>query len=793
MTEPGSVDLNSGEVGPLAGFRVVEVAGSVAAGYAARLLADLGACVLLVNRPASTTSDPTRSFRQLTGPFAAGLHETLDCNKQWMTATRETEWETLRRWADVVLLDEPVDRMTAPADWQALTPHLVTVMFSHFGTTGSRAGWRGSDLVDEAYGGGCQANGEPARAPLRAPAYVGEHEVGVGGALAALLGVIAARRDGRGQNVEVSAVDSWATIQTAIGLLEFIFQGRLTTRAGKRFGARYPYETLPCADGDVRLICVVGREWKRALAMMGEPEWARNPRYADRQENQRTHADELDELVKAWLAGYTRSELTEMALEYAVPWAPVLKLAEITDQPQLRSRGFVWFDGEHHLPGFPAHFSRTPVTLRHAADDGPASTLPALEARAELPVGKSDQPPLTGLRVIDLSWAWAGGTVGSVLADFGADVIKIESMSHLDPMRMGNPLLGGDSGLEQSGLHHNVNRNKRSVAIDIKRPEGATLARKLAATSDLFLTNLSAGTLSARGLGYSVLSEDNPGLIYLSNTGVGQHGPLCEIRAYAPVITALSGVDSITGYPDEPALGLQHGIADPNAALHGVLAVLAALLERERSGLGQFIDLSQLESMVSLIGGHLVANQLDAGVDDAPVGNRDPLMAPHGIYPSAGDDRWIAIACTDDECWRLLRRTIGDPEWSRDSRFDSLPGRLAAQDELDRHLSECTGGLDRWMLAEQLQAAGVPAAPLLDTADRFSDEHLRARGAFVGVDHPVVGAEFVYGLPWKLSRTPGRVTTAAPLLGQHTREVLSELLALPSDEIDALVNEGVLV
>ena len=776
---------------PLDGVRVIEVDGGVGTAYCAALLADLGAeTVLAEDAPAKPT------FRRLGDAFAEGLRRSLDRNKNRVAVDGSREWRRLLEWADIAAFDGPPNAMQRRAE-AAMPPHLVEVCFSSFGMTGPHHDWNGSDLIDVAYGGGCQPNGEPGRPPLRPPAYVGDHEVGVGAAVAALLALISARRDGAGQVVEVSGVDAWATMQTAVGLLEFIFQGRVAIRAGRRFGRRYPYTMLPCKDGEVRLVAVVGREWQRALSMMGDPDWGRDPRYADRQRNQSDYADELDTVVGSWLAERTREDVLQLALKHGVPWAPVRRLDEVMAEAQLRERGFVWNDGSYAIPGFPATFSRTPLTLRRGA---PQVASPEVATSVDRTVGArraptSAQPtsPLDGIRVIDLCWAWAGGAVGSILADFGADVIKVESNRRLDPMRMDQPLLGGDSGVEQSGLHHNVNRNKRSIAIDFTQPEGADLVRRLATKSDVLLTNLSAGTLDEHGLGYEDLASLNPRLIYLTNTGTGTRGPLASLRAYAPVITALAGVDSITGYPGERPMGLNHGIADPNAALHSALAVLAALIERGRSSAGQRVDVSQLEAMITLIGAHIVAAQIDpTSTSSQPLGNRDPLASPCGVYPSEGADKWLALACMNDAEWPALAALIGRPDWGTESAYTTAELRSAHADEIDAAIARWSGALDRFEAASRAQAAGVTAAPLLDTADRFGDEHLWAREDFVGVEHPVVGSEFVYGLPWKLSRTPGKVLRAAPLLGQDTREVLTSILGLHEAEIDELSERGVL-
>ena len=765
---------------PLSDLRVIEVCGGVAAAYAGSLFADLGADVRLIGHETRPELQ-SRSRDSL----ASGLWQSLHRNKVAGGAmpSGTAEWKLLLSECDVLIVQGGPAEIAALRLPDPLPARIVAIAISHFGQTGLRAGWRSSELVDIAYGGGCNKNGEPGRPPLRPPAFVGDHEVGLNAAVAGLLAVRALRRDGLGQWVDVSAVDSWATIQTGVGLLEFIFMGRLEQRLGRTFAGRgYPYTMLPCKDGHIRLICIQGREWARAVEMMGNPAWASNPRYANRIANQEQYAHELDALVGSWLAERTMNEVLDLALAHNVAWAPVQTLAGVLNDRQLEARGFWWQAGEVKLPGYPAQFSRTPARLRFPA---PADT-DAPVARSEVPATPSagtaagasvSAAPLAGIRVIDFGWAWAGAVPGAVLADFGADVVKIESSTRLDPMRMDRPLVGTSHDREQGSLHHNINRNKRSIEIDLQQADGLDMVRRLVATSDVLVENLSTGALDRHGLGYDALSQINPRLIYVSLGGVGRSGPLRDLRSYAPVLTAISGADAAVGYEGETMLGLQHGFADPNGGLHAAFAILAALNERERSGRGQYIDVSQLEAMVSLLGGQLVAMQLG---DDfgKPMGNRDHFMAPHGVYPTAGEDQWIAIACESDEAWARLVDALGQPEWASTAQLRSVQGRLAGQEALDRALADWTRSRDRWETANLLQAAGIAAAPLLTSEDRVSDEHLASREAFAVVDHPAVGAEFIYGVPWKLSRTPGAVRTGAPLLGEHTADVLQEYLGI---------------
>jgi crotonobetainyl-CoA:carnitine CoA-transferase CaiB-like acyl-CoA transferase len=685
--------------------------------------------------------------------------------------------------ADLVVSEWELERAVQAAGAAVLDAKTTFVRVRDFGELDGEPAWAGSDLVDAAFGGGCQPNGEPGRAPLRPPAWVGDQLTGLAAALSALVALYAREALGVGQRVEVAGADCWGTVHTAVGLLEYIFRNRVAVRSGRRFGRRYPFELLSCGDGDMRLICVVGREWKRALEMMGNPAWAEDPRFADRQVNQAEHADELDDLVGAWMSPLTRREIFERARAYAVPWAPVQTVDELPEDAQLAARGFWSRDRGPLLPRFPGQLRRSPPSTAETESAGAADPRVAGTGESSL--------PLAGVRVIDFGWAWAGSLTGSILADLGAEVIKVESRRRLDPMRMDTPLVGSERDIEQGGLHHNVNRGKRSIVVDISRPEGAELVRELARHADAVIENLSVDALPKYGLGPDDLLAVNPALVYLSNSAVGRAGPLADMRSYAPVITALSGVDALTGYPGEPPVGLQIGIADSNAGMFGAVALMALLLERRRSGLGGHLDVSQLESMIYLVAPHVLAQDLGVA-PPAPCGNRDPLAAPHGVFRCTGDDNWVAITCTSDEEWAGLVSALGSPAWAREPELATLAGRREAEDSIEAALSEWCARREKWDVAAELQRAGVPAAPLLDTGERLETAYFWQRELYANVDHPRVGAEVIYALPWKFDRTPGRVERPAPFLGQDTVDVLTSVLGLTASEVEALSTDGVL-
>ena len=402
--------------------------------------------------------------------------------------------------------------------------------------------------------------------------------------------------------------------------------------------------------------------------------------------------------------------------------------------------------------------------------------------------------PLSNYRVIDFGTAWAGPMAAQLLADLGAQVIKVESRTRLDGLRLGRPIVGedaagGDRGLwpELQPVFHGINRNKLGVTLDLKTPEGLGLVKELIARSDVVMNNYSPGVLERLGLDYPQLRKLRPDIILVSMPSVGETGPLRDILAYAPIIQALSGLMSLVGYSgDEPLVGeLQAPWSDVVAALHAALAAVAALRHRNRTGEGQFIEVAQLEATTAMLGEGILGYQMTGQVP-APQGNFDPDFAPHNNYPCVSDDEWVAIAVGTEEEWRAFCRALGSPAWAGQSRFRDKAGRLAHIQELDRHVSAWTRRHSAGEITRLLQEQGVAAMPVMNIADQFADPHWQERQAYVDIEHPHVGAEWVYGTPWLLSDTPGSVRTPAPTLGQHNQYVFCQLLGLPARELKRL-------
>ena len=388
--------------------------------------------------------------------------------------------------------------------------------------------------------------------------------------------------------------------------------------------------------------------------------------------------------------------------------------------------------------------------------------------------------PLDGYRVLDFGWVLAGAVPGMILADMGAEVIKVETRQRMDYMRLGRPIVGDEPDPEQNPMFHNVNRGKRSITLNTTRPEAVKLARRLAAECDVVIENFSPGVMERLGLDYETLSVENSRLVMASITSNGQTGPLRDLRAYAPSIGALSGLDSTMGYEATDGeggrpLGLKHAYADLSGALHAVFAIVSALHHRTTTGRGQYIDISMLRATVATMGAGLMEYELTGRVPQ-PKGNYDPVMAPYGNYPCAGEDEWVSIAVRTDEEWRGLVEAMGCPAWADLPEFASRYARLNHRRELDARLSEWTRERTPWEATELLQSHGVAAFPVLDAEGRLFNPHFRERGLYTDIEHPALGTEPIFNLMWQLSRTPPSIQRHAPLLGEHNREVFCGLL-----------------
>lgn len=396
---------------------------------------------------------------------------------------------------------------------------------------------------------------------------------------------------------------------------------------------------------------------------------------------------------------------------------------------------------------------------------------------------------LRGIRVADFSWAWAGPYATMLMALLGAEVIKIESLARLDHVRLRALGFGLFRGADRSPFFNDLNLNKLSITLNLSQPEGVELAKKVVAISDVVVQNMRPGVMDRLGLGYDALSNVKPDIIYLSSSACGTTGPEKGYVGYAPTFGALGGAIYLNGYPDGPPQ-MTMGSIDLRSAATAAFAILAALCYRQRTGQGQHIDLSSQETIATLVQDAIMDYTMNKR-NQTRRGNQDDIMAPHNCY-RCGDGKWITIAVATEEEWKAFCQAIGDPEWTSDERFCDAYRRRKNQEELDERVQEWTMTHSAYEVMGLLQAAGVAAAPSLNSEGLHNDPHLRERSCFQEVDHPVMGKRVVVAPHWKFSHTPASICRPAPLLGEHNEYVFGELLGMSLAEMEELAQRGVI-
>ena len=407
-------------------------------------------------------------------------------------------------------------------------------------------------------------------------------------------------------------------------------------------------------------------------------------------------------------------------------------------------------------------------------------------------------PPLSGVRVVDLTWIVAGPTCTRMLADFGAEVIRVENQQTLDSIRFGRPHPKGFEPPDSSGMFNWLNRGKRSITLNARHPRGLELLKRLLAVSDVLVENYSSRVLESWGLGYEQQREAKEDIIYVSLSGFGHSGPRRDYGTWGPTAQALSGLTAMSGFAGGEPAGWGFSYLDHLAGFTAATAIAAALRHRGETGRGQWIDLSQVETGMAVTGPaslDFTANGRRYRETGNPPGNRSvwPKAAPHNTYRTAGDDKWIMITCLSHEQWSALCAALGDPEWLDDERFATLPARLRNQGALDAMIGERTAGREGRELMERLQAAGVPAGVVQNGVDLVAnDAQLAAREWTVAREHPVLGEHITDGLPVHFSRTPGTRERPGPLLGEANEYVYGELLGCSPEEIAELMIDGAL-
>jgi benzylsuccinate CoA-transferase BbsF subunit len=402
--------------------------------------------------------------------------------------------------------------------------------------------------------------------------------------------------------------------------------------------------------------------------------------------------------------------------------------------------------------------------------------------------------PLSGIRVLDFTWAWAGPFCTMQLAHLGAEVVRIETTARPPCVTRAVPPFADDiPGPNRAGYFNQYSQGKRSVTLNLARPEATDIVCGMLKHFDVVVDNFAAGIMDKLGLGYEKLRSIKRDIIMIQMSGYGQTGPFKGFVGYGPPASAASGMFHGTGYPGGDPMEIGISYPDPNAGIFGAFAIMAALTHRALTGEGQYIDQSQWETALVLMPEGMLEYEFNQREPERK-GNRDILMAPHNCYKAAGDDEtWVAIAVGKEDEWRAFCKVIGQPDLATDPRFASAALRKQNEDALDAIVTAWTNERDRWEITRLLQAAGVAAFPSMSNKDLAEDPHLHQRGFLVELEHPEVGKRIHAGIPWRMSGTPCAVKSPAPLRGADTEYVLKTFLGYTSDRIEQLRKAEILI
>ncbi|WP_089936110.1 CaiB/BaiF CoA transferase family protein [Candidatus Entotheonella palauensis] len=798
-----------------------------------QILGDLGADVIAIEPPSGASARHTGPFYQdIPHPDRSLYWWAYSRNKRSITldVTTPEGQETLRRLVvNAHFLIESFAPGTLAAyglgydDLSALNPALVYVSITPFGQSGPKAAYTASDLTLLAAGGQLVLTGDHDRAPVRTSVPQAELHAGAEAASAALVAHHASQRSGRGQHVDVSAQLAVA-LTTMSRILNTPLEATESTRSagGIRIGELKTRSIWPTQDGYVSLGILggpgIGRFTQRLMAWMYEEgfcdaatrdkDWLQYAELVFSGEEPLDEFERVQQMVEAFTRSKTKLELLRAALDRGLLVAPLSTIDETVDNPHLADRQY-WTPLTHpelgrsiRYPGPFVRLSATPIAYRRRP---PAVGEHTLEIEAELAASPEPAPeaaphhiapvsrPLSDVKVLDFTWVMAGPTATRVLSDYGATVVRVESAGRLDPMRMFGPYHDGEPGPENSGWFQNINAGKMSLRLNLSNRAAHSVVHDLVRWADVVTESFSPKAMRAWQFDYKSLRRLKPDLIMLSTCLMGQSGPYSQLAGYGNLASAIAGFDALVGWPDRAPAGLFIAYTDTIAPRFTVAALLAALEYRRRTGVGQYIDQAQLESALQFLSPALLDYVVNGRVR-ARMGNDDAQMAPHGVYPALGEDRWIAMAVQSDAQWQALCELMQEHDGVhfQVDRFAQVHQRLAHRAELDAMLSPWTRLHDPHALEATLQAHGIAASVVLTMDDLYQDPQLAHRGHLIELSHPIHTTTTVEGSRFQLSDTPAQIACSAPILGCDTQYVLENFLGYSSDQINNLVSQEIL-
>jgi crotonobetainyl-CoA:carnitine CoA-transferase CaiB-like acyl-CoA transferase len=791
----------------LTGIRIIEVAESVAGEYCGKLLADFGAEVVKVERPGQ--GSPTRAMAPIVGdgggPERSALFAYLNTNKRSVAldVTSADQIELLHKiitTADAVIDDHELSWAEAACvTADDVARRHAGVVFCSVTPYGAQAPaeLHNAKSFNVFHGSGwgyhTPSHADPAKPPLKGPGrFLADYEAGLDAALCVASSLFWHLHTGAGQFIDLSQHAVLASRADCV-LGRFITGEVVPCNTRDDYDQQGPASFFACADGFVYLYMTNSNHWAALKMLMGQPNWL------DAFDDDWLEFSVTPEKVAtfrqgfaSWVRHLNKDAASDQAQRLGVPLVPVESAADLKKSPQYRHRGF-FQDVTHPVlgsasyAGVPYLLSASPARITSAAPAVGQHTTEILESlRTPRPAAKATSAqhkppkvlrggPLEGVRVVELTKVWAGPYAGKLLAFLGAEVIKVESSTHPDEMRA-----YGGTDINHAPFFLSINPEVLSVELDLKSAADLDRLADLISHSDIVINNLRPGAMERLGLGYEELTTVKQDIISVSIKMWGNDGPLGYQTGYAPCFAALAGVASLVGYPDGPPLGTSMRYGDSTVGAAAAFAAVAALLHRDLTGEGQFVDVSAVETLSSMIGDCLLEQEL-TGKQLLPDGNRHADMAPHNCYPCSGGD-WISVAVTDETQWRQLCHVLGAAALVHDTRFTTLADRLTHTDALDLAVAELTEGHDAGQLAQRLSTAGVPARKSATALEMISDPLLWDRGLYRFVSDHREGQRPVLAAPWRMSAAEAEIARGAPDLGEHNSYILDEILGTHARE-----------
>ncbi len=796
----------------LKNLRVIDFTSWIAGPYASKLFADANADVIKVE---TESGDPMRRYASSeefleNRPGDSAFFQYLNANKRSVTGSpADAHIQELIASADLVIEDfaHGSDALKA-LDIDTLQqqyPQLVILSLTPYGRMGPYAHRPATEFTVQAESASTAMRGLATMEPFMAGGRVTDFIAGTYAAVAAGIAVRGAQRTGHGEYIDFSMIEVMNIASTIYVDLVFSLMGRPEIHGPMRQLEIPSIE--PTKDGWVGFNTNSRQQFNDFLILIEKADWIGDEELASHWSRVFRY-DEWNEAVHKWTKQRTTDEIIEQAALFRIPVAPVCNGKTVLDQEQFKARGVFETNpaGDFQQPRPPykingqrfRQLSAAPTLGEHNEKieprEKPAPTVPSAEREL----------PLKGIRVLDCAAWWAGPAVTQMFAMLGADVIHVESIHRFDGARTVVAMADGDDWWEKSHLFNGTNTNKRSLTLDLNHEKGMQAFKDLVKECDILIENFSPRVFENFGLTWDALREVNPQLIFVRMPAFGLDGPWRNHVGFAQTMEQMSGMAWVTGHTNDQSR-IQRGTCDPLSGMHAAFAILAALAERDARGEGQFLECTMVEGALNASAEQVVEYTAYNHVLDRE-GNRSPYAAPQGLYAcktrryqdDMGNDQeeeqFLALSVQTDAQWQALVSVLGNPGWAQDDRFAIHSGRRKHHDEMDEYLKAWVADKNLKDVVAMLLENNIPAATLLNGREAYQHEPFVARNFYEEVEHPIIGKHFISGMPFRFASRKGLrwIDTAAPTLGQHNHEILSELLNLSDKEIAELEAEQVI-